>query len=188
MNQGLIGSWSPGIGDPSLGGWLTVLLYFVAAWATWRVLHALKRPRTYAGSNERWFWKALFIGLLVLGVNKQLDLQSAFTELGRILADRRGWYDDRRQIQMAFIAGVGIMGLTLFAAMLHLTWGAPTAAIWALTGSTCLVTFVVIRAASFHHVDSVLGTSLSGWRINWLLEMGSLLVIIGSAWRRRGSP
>ncbi len=187
MNPGLIGNWSPGIGDPSPGGWLTVLLYLVAAWAAWRVLRTWNGSDTRTRRNERWFWKVLVVGLIVLGINKQLDLQSALTELGRILADRQGWYADRRQVQMAFIAGVGVMGLTMFAAILHLTWGAPTATIWALLGSIGLVAFVIIRAASFHHVDAVLGTRLSGWRINWLLEMGGLLVIIGSAWRRRGN-
>ena len=43
MNQGLIGNWSPGIGDPSIGGWLTVLLYAAAAWATLRLLLAWNR-------------------------------------------------------------------------------------------------------------------------------------------------
>ena len=34
MNEGWIGEWSPGIGDPSVGGWLTLLLYGLAAWGS----------------------------------------------------------------------------------------------------------------------------------------------------------
>ena len=110
----------------------------------------------------------------MLGINKQLDLQSALTEIGRILADKQGWYADRRQIQMAFIAGMAMMGLTLFAATLHLTWGAPASTRWAMLGGIGLVVFVIIRAASFHHVDELLGYRFSGLRVNWLLEMGAL--------------
>lgn len=186
MNQGLIGKWSPGIGDPSMGGWLTVLLYVIAAWQVWRLLRYWDEPSITAFRNEHWFWRALLMGLVLLGINKQLDLQSALTEVGRILAEEQGWYDDRRQVQAAFIAGVFIMGLTLFALTLNLTWGAPVATLWALLGSTGLVLFVIIRATSFHHVDAVLGHRFAGFRINWLLEMGALLVIIGSAGRRRG--
>lgn len=186
LKQALVGNWSPGIGDPSFGGWLTVLLYVAAGWITWRLLDDWKEPHTRTARNEHWFWRMLFVGLVLLGINKQLDLQSAFTEIGRILADKQGWYEDRRQVQMAFIAGITIMGLTLFAATLHLTWGAPASTHWALLGGTGLVVFVVIRAASFHHVDEMLGYRLSGLQINWLLEMGALMVIIGSAWRRRG--
>jgi uncharacterized membrane protein (UPF0136 family) len=186
LNTGLIGTWSPGIGDPSIAGWLTVLLYVVAAWVIWRLLHDWKNSHARNARYEPWFWKTLLMGLVLLGINKQLDLQSALTEIGRILAARQGWYADRQQIQIAFIAGIAIMGLTLFAATLHMIWGAPSATVWALLGSTVLVLFVILRAASFHHVDAVLGHSFYGLRINWLLEMGGLLVIIASAWRRRG--
>ena len=160
-----------------------MLLYAAAAWATFQLLIASEE--THTGPNERWFWRALLAGLVFLGVNKQLDLQSALTEIGRILADKQGWYADRHQLQMALIAGMATMGLTLFAATLHLTWGAPASTHWAMLGGVALVVFVVIRAASFHHVDAFLGYRLSGLRVNWLLEMGALLLILVSALRRR---
>lgn len=175
-----------------MAGWITVLLYVIAAWATWRLLRDWKQPRIHGGRHERWFWRLLFVGLILLAINKQLDLQSAFTELGRMAANRGGWYADRRQVQMAFIAGIAILGLTLFVATLYLTWGAPAATQWALLGATGLVMFVLVRAASFHHVDTMLGSELSGVRVNWLLEMGGLMVIIVSVWcrhaRRLSSP
>lgn len=187
MNQGLIGNWSPGIGDPSVGGWLTVLLYLAAACSVWRLLRTWRArgDTATAQHNETWFWKALLAALVVLGVNKQLDLQSALTEIGRILSNQQGWYENRRQVQEAFIAGVAIMGLTVLAAALHLIWRAPRATRWALVGGVCLIVFVTIRAASFHHVDKLLGLEWAGLLVNWLLEMGGLLVIIASAWRRR---
>lgn len=184
MNQGLIGNWSPGIGDPSVGGWLTVLLYVIAAWTVWRLLQGWDVRRTGKAQNERWFWRALFVALVLLSINKQLDLQSALTELGRIVAEKQGWYENRRQVQMAFIAGIALMGMTLMALTLNLTWGAPAATLWALLGTTWLIVFVVVRAASFHHIDALLGHSAGGLRINWLLEMGGLVVIIASARRR----
>lgn len=186
MNQGLIGHWTPGLGDPSIGGWVTVVLYAGAALTVLRLLLVWNTARKHTARHEHWFWRVLFAGLVLLGINKQLDLQSALTEIGRILADKQGWYEDRRQIQMAFIAGIAMMGLTLIAAMLNLTWGAPASAHWALLGGVGLVIFVIIRAASFHHVDEMLGQRFSGLQINWLLEMGMLSLIAGSAWRRRG--
>ncbi|MFP8833735.1 hypothetical protein ACLIJR_05640 [Hydrogenophaga sp. XSHU_21] len=126
----------------------------------------------------------LVLALLLLGINKQLDLQSAVTELGRIAASEGGWYDRRHQIQEAFIAGLVLMGLTLFAVVLHLVWRAPRATHVALAGAAGLSMFVVIRAASFHHVDALLGQSLGGIRMNWLLEMGGLAVIIAASLKR----
>jgi hypothetical protein len=183
MNSGLIGTWSPGIGDPSVGGWLTVALYFGAAALVWGLLR--RWPRWNTG-QEIWFWKLLLIALVLLGINKQLDLQSAFTEAARLLAVKQGWYAERRQAQLAFVAGGAIMGLTLLAATMFLIWGAPRATHWALVGSASLVLFVLVRATSIHHVDAFLGRSLAGIRVNWLLEWGGLLLIGASAWRRRG--
>lgn len=186
MNQGLVGNWSPGIGDASVGGWITVFLYLVAAWMAWRVLRDAPAPRSRGERHERWFWRLLLVGLVLLALNKQLDLQSALTEAGRIVANEGGWYEDRRQVQLAFIAGMAIMGLTFFVSILYLTRRAPSSTWWTLLGATGLVGFVVARAASFHHVDEAIGQQVGGLRVNWLLEMGALLVIVVGAWRRRG--
>lgn len=185
LNQGLLGSWSPGIGDPSLGGWLTVLLYVASLWMTWRVLKRM--PGGHWGNRqERWFWRLLLVALLMLALNKQLDLQSALTEIGRMAAEKGGWYKDRHQVQVAFIAGISILGLTAMAALLCLVWGSPSETLITLAGATGLVVFVIIRAASFHHVDAWLGEDVAGIRMNWLMEMGSLTVILWGAWRRGG--
>ena len=85
---GWIGSWSPGIGDPTPMGWITVVGYLAAAWLCFRVGGRLEVRTAYP---ERHLWRILTWGLLVLGVSKQLDLQSALTELGRTLAHAQGW-------------------------------------------------------------------------------------------------
>jgi len=187
MNEGLIGNWSPGLGDPSIGGWLTVLLYVVAALASWRVL-ALKPDRTGAPQgSERGYWMMLFVALVFLGINKQLDLQSALTEMGRMLAMQQGWYEDRQQVQMAFVVGALMAGLTVLAALINLTWGSPRATQLSLVGIVFLGVFVLGRAASFHRVDLLLATDVAGLRVNWLFEMGALAWIIACARTRSRS-
>lgn len=184
MNEGWIGAWSPGIGDPSVGGWLTVVLYGLAAWACFRVLQSANRHGIVLGDNERMVWRLLFWGMIALGINKQLDLQSALTELARLHAHEHGWFDQRRRYQQAFIAAVPVMGLTALAVLALLVWKSPPATLWTCAGAAGLVVFVAIRAVSFHHLDKWLGWRLAGLPLNWILEMGSLLVI-GSGARRR---
>jgi hypothetical protein len=184
MNEGWIGTWSPGIGDPSIGGWVTVALYAWAAWACHRVLHRDTQQKIYLRPNERLIWRLLLITMVALGVNKQLDLQSALTELARIHAMEHGWYEQRRRYQAAFIAGVLLAGLTVLSALLVLVWKAPPATLWTCAGAAGLVSFVAIRATSLHRVDELLGWRLGDLTLNWALEMGSLAVIIGGARRR----
>ena len=126
----------------------------------------------------------LLLGMVALGINKQLDLQSALTEMARILALEQGWYGDRRRYQEAFIVAVPVVGLTALAAMALLVWKAPAPTLWACTGATGLLVFVAIRATSFHGVDEMLGWHLAGLPLNWVLEMGSLVVIGWSARKR----
>lgn len=161
-------------------------LYAAAVLAVWRVLRGWPVQGTPSFDKERWFWRLLVFGLLLLGINKQLDLQSAVTELGRISASEGGWYNRRQQVQEAFIAGIALMGLTLFAMVLQLVWRAPRATHVALAGTAGLFIFVVIRAASFHHVDAWLGQRVGGVRMNWLLEMGGLAIIIAASLKRLG--
>lgn len=184
MNQGWIGSWSPGIGDPTIGGWLTVGLYAAAAWTCHRVLQSERRQQLVMSANERLIWRLLMAAMVALGINKQLDLQSAMTESARIMAHAQGWYSNRGQFQEAFIAAVPIVGLTVLAATMVLVWQAPASTRWACVGAAGLVVFVAIRATSFHHVDEMLGWRLGGLPMNWVLEMGSLVVIGWSAHTR----
>lgn len=184
MNRGWIGTWSPGIGDPTLGGWITVALYAWAAWACHRVLLHERQLRLHLTLNERMVWRLLMAGMIALGINKQLDLHSALTELARLHAREHGWYGNRRLFQQAFVVAVPIIGLTVLASLTVLVWNAPATTLWACAGSAGLVVFVAVRAASFHHVDEWVGWRFAGLRTNWIVEMGSLLVI-GLGARRR---
>lgn len=178
----MVGNWSPGIGDPTIGGWITVLLYVASATSIWVLL---KGHNFAHHEHDRRIWRVLLVCLIVLGLNKQLDLQSALTEIGRIMAHRQGWYENRAQVQQAFIAGTGILGMTLLAVLVPLARGAHSATLCALVGGLALVVFVMMRAASFHHVDQFLGVDLGGLKYNWIVEAGGLIWILVSTMRRR---
>ena len=52
-------------------------------------------------------------------------------------------------------------------------------------GTTLVIGYVLIRAASFHHVDRFIGRTILGFRWNWILEMGGIaLVLFASQWRQ----
>jgi hypothetical protein len=44
---------------------------------------------------------------------------------------------------------------------------------------------VVVRAASFHHVDVLLGSTAAGIKLNWLLELPGPTLVALVALRRR---
>jgi hypothetical protein len=180
---GWIGYWSPGIGDPTVAGWLTVVLYAVAAVACFRV----GRDRSWSLSRrEVLIFRALTIALVALGINKQLDLQTALTELGRIMAVDEGWYDERRPVQKAFIELIALGAVAIGVCAVALLRRTPLPTHVAVLGALGLVAFVFIRASSFHHVDLLLRSRWFGVKLNAAIEMGSILVVTcGALWRKR---
>jgi hypothetical protein len=177
--------WSPGIGDPTVGGWITVMLYLSASIGCWITGRKLSEAGTQL-PRERYAWLAIAVLLLLFGVNKQLDLQSALTEIGRVLANSEGWYRERRSVQVVFIALVVLLCVIVTVVLLILARHAPGPTWLALLGTVFVFGFVLIRASSFHHMDRFISTRVLGFRWNWVLEMGGIsLTLIASYWRRK---
>ena len=182
-------NWSPGIGDPTFMGWLTVVLYFWAAISCWSTARRLRSAAVGAEdiehAKELRVWRSITAAFLALGINKQLDLQTALTEAGRVLASLGGWYDQRRFVQVAFLAVVVLT--CMIAAIILLRWvqHSPRATWLAVAGSIMILGFVLIRAASFHNFDHFIGEKVLGFRWNWILEMGGIgVVLVASHWRQ----
>ncbi len=177
-------NWTPGIGDPTIGGWITVILYLLAVISCWKTANKLAKVNTGASEEQR-TWRAISALFLALGINKQLDLQTALTEAGRMLAKSEEWYNQRQVVQLAFIVLVAI--ICVVATLVLLIWArnAPAPTWLALIGTIFVLGFVLMRAASFHHMDRFLGERILGFRWNWILEIGGIsLVLLGSEWRR----
>lgn len=177
------GEWKPGIGDPTIQGWTITILYFVAvALCVWAALRAYFRHRRGAGGlNHVYFWAGLGLLLLLLGINKQLDLQTWLWWTGRRLAHEEGWYDARRWVQGFFILCITTGGAAMVTGFAWLSRGAAHHHKLALAGAVFVAGFVIIRAASFHHVDALLDIDLGAIDLNALLELPGIVCVILSA-------
>ena len=86
-------AWHAGIADPTVLGWLTVLFCFVAVV---RCMQKSKESKYFGGNYQ--FWLYLTVFLLLLGINKQLDLHTRFAEIMRDRALTYGWYGYRQSM------------------------------------------------------------------------------------------
>lgn len=182
--SGADGRWAPGIGDPTVGGWLAVVAYFAAAGLclrAWRRDAGASDSGSLPDARTAAVWLGLAMLCAALGVNKQLDLQSFVTQIGEDIARAQGWYEHRRTVQAWFVVAMAVLGLAGGAGGLYLLRD-RLAQLWpAIVGAGLLATFVVIRAASFHHVDVMLSGPA---KLNWIFEIGSLCVIGWASLRR----
>jgi hypothetical protein len=171
------GHWKPGIGDPTIIGWLITGLYLIATILCGICACRSDRisPRHY---QHRIFWWALSVFLLLMAFNKQLDLQSWLMLVGRRVARSQGWYSQRKIVKVWFAMGIAAFSLLL------ITWLG-----WilrfvlknyglAILGIILLFTFIVIRAGSFH-------IKIFNWDqevyIHNILEISSIVCIGTSA-------
>ncbi len=179
----ILGRWGATIGDPHLMGWLTVVLFALVA------VLALAVLRRRGGAGARGFWIVIAATMAFLAVNKQLDLQSALTAAGRCIALAQGWYDDRRPVQIAFVAALlaaAPVVLWLAARMLR---GRLRAHGVALVGLVFVCAFVLVRAIGFHGTDALIDLRWHGVRMNWVLEWtGPLLIAANALWLLRRCP
>lgn len=167
--------WYPGIGDPTPIGWFTVVAYLTTA-----VLCALCALRLSLGLKDKTggiVWGIIALILVFLGINKQLDLQSWLTIAGKEISQRQGWYNYRRWVQLFFILGIVgtvVVGLKKIRPILAKQ---TRSSFIGLMGLGFLSSFVIVRAASFHHIDYFIGLNPGGIRMNWVLELGGILAI-----------
>jgi hypothetical protein len=167
-------------GDPNPIGWTITVAYFVVAglcfWA------GRREKEQSLGRARQWhapvFWFTLCGLMVALGFNKQLDLQSDLTEVGRSVARSEGWYENRRIVQAIFVF---LFACGAIAAVAAAAWFMRD--LWrryrlAFIGIIYLCTFVIIRAASFHHIDTLL-YHLPGaqYWVNTFLELGGNAIL-----------
>jgi hypothetical protein len=175
----LIGQWRPEIGDPSFMGWFTVGSYFGCA-----ICGAMIVLMNRKGDREFFlFWSMISVLMILLGINKQLDLQSLFTEVGRQIATAQGWMHHRRAVQFWFILTFMTTVIGAFLCFVIVKRDLFRRFTLAFIGLFFLVTFIILRAISFHHFDEMLGCTLLGSEMNWVLELTGIYLILVAGFR-----
>ena len=185
----MIGGFSSIVGDSSLNGWATFLVYCVAVW-----LCAANARRSFAladtgvrrialARSRRRFWIVLASLLLLLGLTRQLDLQALAAQITRGVLHQDGVYEERSGLQIGLIAAIGIFGTIGLLVALFSFRRAEASVLVALMGTALLLIFTVIRTISLHDVDRLLRQDVvvPYVRVNNLIELGALAIIAGAS-------
>jgi hypothetical protein len=177
-------------GDPTLLGWITTGLYFIVAMMCVRTGRTTARTaiRPAEGRRHARFWLCIAALLVALGVNKQLDLQTLITQLGKNLAEAQGWYENRRWVQAAFVIFTLVAAIMLLGAFTWMTRQMWSAYGLALFGLALIIGFIVLRVIHIERVDEYLGLPMRASRARWVLELGGIVCIGLSAFRHRRTP
>jgi hypothetical protein len=161
---------------PHIGPALFSAVYFATAWLVWRTANAV------VDSGESVLWNMISASLVVLAFNKLFE--SAITEFVRVYAVEHGWYSERRVVQVEFIVVVMMTCLLAAGVALFLARHAPVATQLASIGIVLLIALALVRDASLHEIDYLISQWVFGLKLNWILELGGLvLVLLANEWR-----
>ncbi len=173
----LAASWNPAFGDLDRAGIILTGGYIAAVLAVTAVaLHAPFPPATR--QRERVFWTLAALGLLILAVNKQLDLQVYATDALRCIAQADGWFDRRRMVQAVITVLAVAAALVLAFVLLRLLSGTYRRSAVLLCGLAFLTFLILLRIIAANHMQETFRT---GWLTFWLyrrMEAAALAVII----------
>ena len=174
------GRWRLGFGDPTVLGWVTTVAYFVATgFCGAYVLRIGKHvPRPAGFDGHRVFWWCLTVFMLLMSINKQLDLQILILQVARQISLSQGWFAERTTVRKWMIVGSALAGLILMA---WLGWAFRR--VWrryvlALSGIALLGFFVLIRASGGR--VAILGYHPGYFPMFRVLEVGGI-VCVGTA-------
>lgn len=149
--------WTFGANDPDGMGWVTAVAYLVVALVCWVAASAARQSPVPCNGRASGLWGGVAILLAILGLNKQLDLQTPFTCLMSNLAHTEGWYGLRWVLKWGFVGGLGLVGI---AVLVWVLW--PLREAWRSMaplglGLVILILYIGIRASPMQGANRMLG-------------------------------
>ncbi len=173
------------VGDATTLGWSVTLLYALAA-----ILAAVAALRTADTSWHTFgFWVVAALALFVLGLNKQLDLQTLMRASLRCVALNDGWYytEARPALKRAFVEAVALVAL--LSGMALLRWWRPSLPriALALAGLAMVGGYVAGRTVLVAIADLDKLSAAQHQALAALEPLGLLLICLGAARARTAS-
>ncbi len=160
-------------------GWVLFFSYIGVAIMAWWCTIALSSPTQDAQAVQRVsLWRFLGVFLLLMAINKQLDLHGFLYDFLREASGAEGYGPTARQfshlVAVALIAGIGtVMALWLASVLAEAIRNYRLA----LTGVCILLIALCIRIMSLKAFLNLTGWQINGWTYNWLLESIALVLI-----------
>ena len=174
-------AWNPVFGDPDAIGWFMTGAYGVLAAAIIVLLARMRRSSHGTDVMLQRFWLLMLLVYVLLGVNKQLDLQTFITATGRCLAQIEGWYGERRDFQFRFVVAGLAAAVLLMLMLLILFRKVVLQCLLAVAGVGFSAVYVAVRMISFHHLDALLVKRILVLKVVVWLELAGIVLVLVNA-------
>lgn len=173
---------SPLFGDPTIVGWVITTAYAISALLALLIsINANHYYHPHTVNIQKWFWIIIALCMLFLCLNKQLDLQTTLTRIGKSYAKNQGWYQYRRAIQAGFILSLLILFSTFFFINFEKIKEIFKSNWVAFMGFFIILLYVFGRALYFYHLSERLNLQIFQSEKSWIIELVGISFLISSA-------
>jgi hypothetical protein len=136
------------------------------------------------------WWFVVGVVMLLLGLNKELDLQTLVGSWGKQVAREQGWYSQKRVVQVVFVTALVLATLVALASAAYALRHVLRRIALGLAGLGLVFVYALLRAALFHTVRDPSSQNALAWV--WPLELAGIALVAWAAWRAssplRGRP
>jgi hypothetical protein len=116
-----------------------------------------------------------------LGINKELNFQTAMLHLGSVIAKSEGWYQYRRIFELVFVIGLGLTIAIIALKVVRLYRNVIERHLELALGVSLVLFYCLFRAAEIEHVRAIPAHDRIAHSPFWIVEMaGVVLVLIGA--------
>lgn len=154
--------------------WFITTLYFMTLIIFFRIFLLARR---YAVDSR--FWLILTIFILLMGLNKQFDIQTDIKNYIRDIAIYEGWYESRAYIQtllISFITLIGLITLVKAKFILKRYWIRYK---WICLSFGLLIFYISIRLISLHAMDIALRYQIYEIiKVQQIIEISIIMLLI----------
>jgi hypothetical protein len=172
-----VAGWMKIWGEPFLSG--TV---FVASYAVVAVL-ILKVARQTSG-RELCLWRVCGFALVFQALNTNLDLHAFPGTFGRCLAYAQGWYENRQQVQIAFLSILGISVILLLLIASIYFYQNISSNILLISGVAIALGITIIKGITYHGAEQIYDGDFGQFRGADLIEFSGILIALAAALMR----
>jgi hypothetical protein len=151
-------------------GWAVAVVYVLGALCCARAGRVTQQDGRRCSDKQQPWWVMTAV-LLLLGINKLLNLQTTLINLGRATAWTEGWHQYQRVAQVVFAVLFTLaMFASLAACLKKWKWFVNEQPL-VLAGVLLLFLFVVLRASTINRIDERLHLRLYDDYWGWILEL-----------------
>lgn len=169
----VVQDWLSRSGDTSFWSVIITVLYVIVIPASIMVTLRIKKE-----TDRFALWSAVSLFLLVMGINKQLDLQTLIILLGKGITGGLGLHDVGRELARMLALSIFSLALIGCGAVLVKARRCLKEEKAALTGTGILLLFMIIRVGAITHVRRLMILQYIVYRVHALELLGLIIFLL----------